>query len=536
MVSGPTAEDPGESPPLERRARELLSLLVVHAPAVLGAEELVRLLWEDPPVSALRTLRSHVSRVRSALAGAGHPDAVISDRGDFYRLAPGIPTDVAEVARLRLLARQLAAQGRLDEAAARLAEARRWWRGAPVLPGTIGGQALSAGWDRERRLLVGEHLETVVRGSRPGDALGELARLTTDDPLDEPAWVLYVTGLHRAGLQAAALTAVARARNALAEVGLDPGPELEAAQASVLAGSAAPRPVSPPDDSTTVVGPVRYTVDGSTAYSELSGSPAAGNAPTVLVLNPAMITIDGLLEEVHVRAVVTRLAERVRLLCLDRRGIGLSAPLAPDADPLDQWVEDVAAVIDHAQLRRPVLLANFDTGLVALSHAARHPGTVAGLVLVNCYATYRRGGDYPHGLDPETTSELIDAAVNPSRGRPLDTSVLVAPSLATDAGFRTWWNRIGRRGADPTTARIVREVATTIDLRDRLREVTCPVLVVPRRQCANVDPAHSTYLAEHLSHARLHPMDGADGVWFTDEELVDVITDFAATVTTARVG
>ena len=535
MVSGPAPHDPGEPPRLDRRARELLSLLVLHAPASLGAEELVRLLWEDPPVSALRTLRSHVSRVRSTVAGLGHPDAVVSVRGSAYRLG-GAPTDVAEVARLRLLARQLVSQGRPDDAAEQLAEARRWWRGAPELPGSVAGLALRAGWERERRLLVAEHLEAVVRGSRPADALGELARLTADDPLDEPAWVLFVTASHRVGLQADALAAVSRARTALADVGLDLGPELRAVQASVLAGPAAAgatvaTPSAPrPADPLPAPLPVRYTADGSTAYLELSADRVGADAPTVLVLNPAMITIDGLLDEEHVRTVLTRLGERVRLVCLDRRGIGLSAPLSAGTHPLDQWVDDVVAVADHAGLRRPVLLANFDTGLVALEHAARHADALAGVVLVNCYPRYQRGDGYPHGLDPRTTSELIDAAVDPSRDRPLDTSVLVAPSLATDAAFRAWWDRIGRRGANPTTARIVRTAATTTDVRDRLRAVTCPVLVVPRRQCATVDPAHSSYLVEHLPSGRLHPVDGADGVWFTDSEIADVVADFAVSL------
>lgn len=529
MITPPlTLDEPPAAPHLERKARELLSLLVLHVPATLGVDELVRLLWEVPPVSARRTLRSHVSRVRSALTDSGYPDAVVSSRGDFYRLAPGVDTDVAQVAGLRRRARQLAAEGRQDEAATQLARARQWWRGAPVLPGTVAGQALQAGWERERRFLVHEHLDAVVRGSRPADALSELARLTVDDPLDEPVWVLYVNGLHRVGLQADALTAVASARRALAEIGLDPGPELEAAQANVLAGPAAARPSFPPSPTGTRE-TVRYTQDGATAYADLS---AGRDSPEVLVLNPAMLTIDGLLEETHVESVVSLLAERVRLICLDRRGIGLSAPLSPGTDPLEQWVQDVAAVVEHATLRRPVLLANFDTGLIALEYAARRSDTLAGLVLVNCYPTYQRGNGYPHGLDPQTTTELIAAAVDPSRDRPLDTSALVAPSLATDAGFRAWWNRIGRRGANPTTARVVREFATTADVRSRLGAVTCPALVVPRRHCANVDPAHSTYLAEHLPHARLHPIDGADAVWFTDQDVVDVVATFATSVTT----
>lgn len=520
-----TQGDRSPIPHLERKARELLTLLVLHVPAALGAEELVRLLWEEPPVSSLRTLRSHVSRVRGVLASVGYAEAVVSARGDSYRLAADVDTDVARMTHLRRRARQLVVQGRHDEGATLLAEAREWWRGAPVLPATVAGMALQTGWERERRVLAGEHLEAVVRGSRPADALRELARLTADDPLDEPAWVLYVTALHRLGRQADALAAVATARQALVGVGLGPGVELESAHAHVLAG---PATRSPSATSGRADGPdpVRYTPDGATAYLELPGH-RADDTPTVLVLNPAMVTIDGLLDEPHVEAVLARLGERVRLVGLDRRGIGLSAPLAPGTDPLSQWVQDVAAVSEHAGLYRPVVLANFDTGLVAMEYAARHPDALAGLVLVNCYARYRRGEGYPYGSDPTTADELIAAAVDTSGTRTLDTSVLVAPTLATDPGFRAWWNRIGRRGANPTTARIVREFGTTLDLRGRLGAVTCPALVVPRRQCANVDPAHSAYLAEHLPHAELRPVDGSDAVWFSGSDVVEMVTAFA---------
>lgn len=522
-VSNGKPVEPGQDLPLERKARELLTAIVLYSPAALGVPELTRLLWDEAPDSALRTLRSHLSRIRSAVRSAGQPDPINSARGETYRLASELETDLAVVMRLRRGARALLAENQFDAAARELGAAREWWIGSPRLPATIAGQALLVGWERERRLLVSEHLEAVVRGSRPEDALGELARLTAADPLDEHTWVQYVTGLHRAGRQVEALEAVARARECLTEVGLDPGPALRAAQAAVLAGPDPKKPqVRPPGELRLQV---TYTEGGETAYTRLTHG-----SPTVVVLNPAMITIDGLLEEPHVRDALARLGAHLGLICLDRRGIGLSAPLESATSPLEQWVADVAAVVQHAGLRRPVLLANFDTGLVALEYAARYPDGLAGLVLVNCYATYRRSVDYPHGLDADTTAHLIEAAVDPSRARPLDTSILVAPSLASDEAFRAWWDRIGRRGANPTTARIVREVATTTDLRHRLPGVTCPVLLIPLRQCTNVDPGRSRYLAERLPRAQLAPIDGVDGVWFTEgEEVAGRVVAFAST-------
>ena len=503
---------------LERKAREVLTLLALHAPAALPVDELARVLWDEPPASATKTVRAHLSRIRTALRGAGVGDAVVTVGSAAYRLVAD--TDVQLVQRLRQQARRLVGP-EADAAGDVLARAREVWRGDPELPPTLGGRALLTGWERERRQLVMEHLEALVRGTRPETALGELAQATAADPLDEPGWVAYVVALHRSQRQAEALDAVRRARRALAEVGLDPGPALVAAQADVLAEAPTPPPAAPGAVSSEAPTP-RYSASGATAYVVLSSGTS-----DLLVLNPGMITVDGLLDEPHARRAHEELAARSRVVCLDRRGVGLSEPLRPDQPPLDQWVEDVESVVSAAGLRRPFVLANFDTGLVAMEHAARHPDEVAGLVLVNCYASYQRRADYPYGLDEATTRDLIEGAVDPTRPQPLDTATLVAPSLAGDAAFRAWWTRIGRRGAGPGTARTIRSVASSTDLRPRLADVTVPVLVVHRRQCTNVDPGHSRYLAAHLPSAELRLVDGVDAVWFgRPDDVVEEVARF----------
>jgi pimeloyl-ACP methyl ester carboxylesterase len=388
-----------------------------------------------------------------------------------------------------------------------LAEARALWWGEPELPETTAAAALRQGWRQERRLLVQEHLGCLAAGADPGSALGELEQRTTADPLDEPLWVHYVRALHRAGRQTEALRAAAAARAALVEVGLDPSAALRDAQAEVLrAPDPAPAPV--------IAVPVRYATGdgGSTAYTRLS---AAGR--DLVVLNPAMLTIDGLLDEAHARAALTTLAEHAAVVCLDRSGIGLSDPLDPGRSPLDQWVSDVRRVLDALGIGRADLFANFDTGLVALEFAARHPERVRSLVLAQCYPRYTRTDDYPYGLDRGTTETLIRDTVSPADpAQGLDSVAHAAPSVAAEAEFRTWWNRIGRRAAGPSVATVIRAVATDTDLRHRLPEVTAPTLVLHRRNCLNVDVGHAYHLAENLPHARLRTTAGTDALWFTD--------------------
>jgi len=337
-----------------------------------------------------------------------------------------------------------------------------------------------------------------------GAALGELAQLTAASPLDESLWVIYVRALHRSGRQTAALEAAAAARAALVEVGLDPSAELREAQAAVLRAAPAPAPSVP----------VRYATDpdGATAYTRLSSL-----GDDLVVLNPGMLTIDGLMDGDHARTALSALASHAAVVCLDRRGIGLSDPLDPARTPLDQWVADVRRVLDAVGIDRADLFANFDTGLVAMEFAARYPSRVRSLVLAQCYARYTRSPDYPYGLDAGTTSTLIRDTVSPSDpSQGVDSVALAAPSVAADEDFRRWWNRLGRRAAGPAVAMAVRTVATGTDLRHRLPEVTAPTLVLHRRNCLNVDVGHASYLATHLPDARLQTTPGTDALWFTD--------------------
>ncbi|MFF5079176.1 BTAD domain-containing putative transcriptional regulator [Actinoplanes sp. NPDC000266] len=498
------------APRLERKARELLTILTVHAPSAVTLGELARLLWDDPPPSAVKTLRAHLSRIRTALAGHG----VDRIGRDGYRLAvPPEHTDVGLVAAARARARRLLADGRPDSAAAVLAEARELWRGDPELPDTVAAAALRQGWRQERRLLVQEHLGCLAAGADPGSALGELERLTAADPLDEPLWTLYVRALNRAGRPTEALRAAATARAALVEVGLDPPAALSAAQTEVLR----PEVLRPATTAS-----VRYATDGtgSTAYTRLSD-----RGHDLVVLNPAMLTIDGLLDGAYARSALTALAEHAAVLCLDRRGIGLSDPLDPARPPLEQWAGDVRRVLDDAAIGRADLFANFDTGLVALEFAARHPDRVRRLVLAQCFPRYTRSDDYPYGLDRRTTETLIRDTVSPGRG--MDSVAQAAPSVAADEAFRQWWNGLGRRAAAPAVAAAVRAVATGADLRHRLPEVTAPALILHRRNCLNVDIGHARYLAAHLPSAHLRTAAGTDALWFTDSpELRQYATGF----------
>ena len=82
-----------------------------------------------------------------------------------------------------------------------------------------------------------------IDAGRHAEAAAHLEVLTEAHPTHERLWALRMTAAYRAGRQADALRAYQAVRAVLAEqLGLEPGPELKAAEAAVLAHDASLAP------------------------------------------------------------------------------------------------------------------------------------------------------------------------------------------------------------------------------------------------------------------------------------------------------
>ncbi len=217
------------------RQRSVLALLVLHRGETLSSDRLIDELWgESPPADAQTALQQHVSRLRKAL----EPHAVLVTRAPGYALDAG-PEQV-DLERFRRLARQ--GQGELDagsaDAAARtLHAALELWRG-PALS-DLANEPFAATAVREledERLAVLEaRIEADLACGRHAELVPELTTLVRAHPLRERLRALLMLALYRSGRQAEALEAYADARQTLvAELGLEPGPELQGLQQGIL--------------------------------------------------------------------------------------------------------------------------------------------------------------------------------------------------------------------------------------------------------------------------------------------------------------
>ena len=112
------------------------------------------------------------------------------------------------------------------------------WRGRPL--GGVGGDesldAVVTRLDEEHDAVVEDRFEVLLRLGRHVDAVVGLQEAVEERPLRERRWGQLALALYRSHRQADALRAIGTARAMLAEeLGLVPGPELQALETQILA-------------------------------------------------------------------------------------------------------------------------------------------------------------------------------------------------------------------------------------------------------------------------------------------------------------
>jgi pimeloyl-ACP methyl ester carboxylesterase len=123
--------------------------------------------------------------------------------------------------------------------------------------------------------------------------------------------------------------------------------------------------------------PVRYAKSGDVhvAYQTY------GTGPLDLVLiNGAISHLEILQEDPHYRRFCERLASFSRVICFDKRGMGLSDRVA--FGPLEERMDDIRAVMDAAGSERAALLGESEGGPLSMLFAATYPERTEALLLL----------------------------------------------------------------------------------------------------------------------------------------------------------
>jgi DNA-binding SARP family transcriptional activator len=485
------------------KQRAILAALLVNVNATVSADRLTEVLWAAaPPPSAAIAVRNYVMRLRRQLGAAG---ARIVTRPEGYAVEVDDPRDfdLTQVDWLHREARTQARAGRWSRASELLGAALALWRGEPLtdVPAAELFQQEAARLGELRLQLTEAWIDADLRLARHGEVVPELQRLAAEHPLREHMRAQLMIALYHTGRQAEALEMYRNTRAMLiAELGVEPGPELrelhrhvlagEAALVGLPSGTAAPGPGPGPGAG----GPQRATWhlpaavpgfagrhDQLAALSQLLGQSAAG-AAVVVVSGPPGVGKTGL---------AVRWAQQAAgffpdgQLYVDLGGYGAGQPVSA-ADALAGLLRALGvagpdipdATADRAAAYRSLLAGR--RILVVLDNASGSaqvrpllPGRAAGAVLVTSRdalaGLVARDGAVRLELDPLPLGDAVELL------RTLIGARVTDEPAAAPAGCWTSWpgllssTRPGRAGMACTTCSAPMPASTPAPARARAR-------------------------------------------------------------------
>jgi class 3 adenylate cyclase len=266
--------------------------------------------------------------------------------------------------------------------------------------------------------------------------------------------------------------------------------------------------------SASVAPETRYTRAGDVhiAYQVL------GEGPVDVVLADMWFSnMDGQWDVPPLAEFRRRLATFSRLIMFDRRGMGLSDPVAIQSLPsLDAWMDDLRAVMKAVGSDRAALVANIGGAITSLVFAASHPDSLSSLVIVDGFARARSAPDYPIGAsDAEMERQL--GTIEPNWGSGLMLNFF-APSMRGVPGLRDAWARFERIATSPGSARAIVGWIYGSDVRAFLPTIRVPTLVIQHPEAQIFPPALGRYVAEHIPGAKYVELPGPDQlIWAGDQ-------------------
>lgn len=238
---------------------------------------------------------------------------------------------------------------------------------------------------------------------------------------------------------------------------------------------------------------------GSTAYWDC---PGPAGAPTLLLLHGVTLTA-----AMNWSGVVPWLTEHYRVVAVD-----LSGPVRRPVSGLEEYADDVAALLRALGIARVIPVGFSMGGLVAQSLWRRHPTLTAGLVLCSTSRNVA-GSIWDHSV-----AQLLPALVATASWVPgmhvLGADVLGSSLLDTplDPAARRWALAEMRR--TPLLAALsVVQAACAFSSHTWIGDVDVPAAVVLTRHDRVVPPRRQWKLAQAIPGCSVHEMDGGHSVF-----------------------
>jgi class 3 adenylate cyclase/pimeloyl-ACP methyl ester carboxylesterase len=276
----------------------------------------------------------------------------------------------------------------------------------------------------------------------------------------------------------------------------------------------------------------RYARSGdvSIAYQSI------GSGPQTLLICPGFVSnIEIMWAEPIFHHLVSRLSRVSRVLLFDKRGTGLSDPVAM-SPTLEERTDDIRAVLADAGVERVALLGVSEGGPMAMLFAASHPERVTHLML---YGTFAAGPGVGRAEgDPRAIAwyeylvpRFEDAVDHWGEGRTIE---LFGAKVAHRPLERRMWGAWERSGSSPGVVRHLIAGVYSTDVRAVLPTISAPTVVLRFRDDTIVPAWCAEEVAVAITGARLVVLPGGDHVPFTIADIDRWADELEAHVTGVR--
>ncbi|MBY8828900.1 alpha/beta hydrolase [Hephaestia mangrovi] len=480
--------------PASRKTRALLGYLLLSG-APQRRERLCELLWEvpDDPRGALRW---SLSKLRSII----NCDGVIRLQADRDRVAIDTTTIDVDFDRVQILSD--------DESADAAALADAWRTASPVLLDDcdLSNQPAFAAWlEHHRNEAVRMRIKLARRLAFSTDLVPEdrerwAERWLGDAPFDPAAARHLVSCRRRLGREHEAVALSQELTLAFVAAGLvapNWSPEEEIGESDappVEIGSAeAPRQT------------IRFARSKDGASLAWASIGDRSNPPLVKAAN--WLTHLELDWEAPIWSpLYHELAKTYHVIRYDERGCGLSDWNVKDIS-FESFVTDLELVVDAAGLETFPLLGISQGAAVSIEYAARHPERVSRLIL---FGGYPVGWRHVATEDEIREREAIMVLTQTGWGRtdPSYRHLFSRTFMPTATPEElAWFDEFQRRTTSADNAVRFLEAFADIDVRERLKDVQAPTLVLHSRGDHRIPVATGRGLAARIPQAEFYGLD-----------------------------
>jgi class 3 adenylate cyclase len=268
--------------------------------------------------------------------------------------------------------------------------------------------------------------------------------------------------------------------------------------------------------------PTQYARSGdvSIAYQVI------GDGPIDVVLVPGYVShVEMIWDFPGAVRMIERITSFARLIMFDKRGNGLSDPVA-GAPILEERIDDVRAVMEAAGSKQAVLLGASEGVPMCLLFAATHPELVSALVLYGGMARSTWAPDYPWASPADALLESsMEMAPYLFDGAVLE---IMAPSIADDPQARQAFARFQRYSTTPAMLQQNFLMFLDIDVRAILPSVEVPTLVVHRHGDMAVNRRAAEWMASQIPGAKYVELPGNDHLMYVgdSDRVLDEVEEF----------